>query len=63
MNYFLLALALGVGFVALLYIVNIFRVAIGQIRWASTGAFIFHIVLAPTLTVLAIWLFRTAVAA
>lgn len=62
MNYFLLAIALAVGIIALLYTANILRVACGVVQFASTFAAIMHIILAPTFGVLAVLLFHVAVA-
>jgi len=61
MNYFLLLLAFVAGIVALLYGMNIIRVGLGLIRWASTAAMVVHILVAPTAGLLAFWLFRIAV--
>jgi hypothetical protein len=62
MNYFLLALAIAVAFIALLYTANIIRVALGQVRWASNVAAFVHIIIAPAAGVTAWWLFQIAVA-
>lgn len=62
MNYFLLALALAAGLIALVYTANIVRVAFGQVTFNSGFAAIVHFILAPTAAVFAVWLFQIAVA-
>ncbi|SEI45270.1 hypothetical protein SAMN04487917_101370 [Arthrobacter sp. yr096] len=62
MNYLLLALSLVTASIALLYTVNIIRVAAGRIVWANNLAMIVHLIVAPVAATLTVWLFQLAVA-